>query len=262
MADELQGDRIQLNPDVPYPPFPIWMRVPSGWPQLDSNPGTWQRSAQNLINTAWRGSHLSAKERRDVLALIEGLVADCQRAGAALSLITVGRLPAGGAASFGMHLAFAGDGRPASLGRVHDTLPRTGVVTGIPTNSGPAVLHRDRTTMVVPGTAAIAALTSLQIFVPLPHTGWTVVLSTASAFPELTDALESMLRSMAESISIDAHPTCPTDSGDDTAGTAEYQAAPTSRGPGFERGFGTMVVRRIGPRDGDGDGAADPGKAG
>lgn len=248
----LAGGRIELNADVPFPPFPLWMRVPSTWSQLDSNPGTWRRSAEDLIDTAWRGSRLPAKERREVLGLLEGLVADCQRAGAALSLITVGRLPAGGAASFGIHLAFASDGRPATLGRVHDILPRTGVASEISTNSGPAVLHRDRMTMVVPGTAEIAALTSIQIFVPITDTSWTVVLSTASAYPELTDALEGTLRAAAESITTTDEQTATLGgageiAADDGAPPPDFQAGPARRGPGFERGFSTMVVRRIEP---------------
>ena len=51
---------------------------------------------------------------------------------------------------------------------MHDILPRTGVTSEITTGVGPAVLHRDRMTMVVPGTAEIAALTSIQVFVPIP----------------------------------------------------------------------------------------------
>jgi hypothetical protein len=257
---ELDG-RIQLNADVPFPPFPLWMQVPSTWSQLDSNPGTWRRSAEDLIDTTWRGSRLPGKERREVLALLEGLVADCQRAGAALSLITVGRLPAGGAASFGIHLAFASDGRPATLGRVHDILPRTGVAGEIATNSGPAVLHRDRMTMVVPGTAEIAALTSIQIFVPIPDTSWTVVLSTASAYPQLTDALESTLRAAAQSITTTGEHTANTGGAGDIAAEVDgapppdFQAGPAPRGPGFERGFGTMVVCRFDPPT-DGPGGA------
>lgn len=256
---ELTGERIELNPDVPFPPFPLWLRLPAGWSQLDSNPATWRRSADDLIDTTFRGSRLPARERRDIVALLEGLVADCQRAGAALSLITVGRRPGGGAASFGLHLAFASDGRPASLGRVHDILPRTGVASAIGTDSGPGVLQRDRMTMVVPGTAEIAVLTTIQAFVPIPDTCWTVVLSSASAHPELTDALESMVRTAAESVRTDQATTS-----DETTGSAALhhaalpackaeqvsvteQAIDRPAGPGIERGFGTLVLRRVDP---------------
>ena len=242
---ELTSDRMELNPDVPGPPFPLWIQVPAAWSRLDTNPASWQRSADELIDTTFRGSRLPGKERRQIMALLEGLVADCQSAGAAISLITVGRRASGGAVSFGLHLAFASDGRPASLGRVHDILPRTGVASEVSTASGPAVLHRDRVTMVVPGTEEIAALTSLQVFVPIPQTNWTVVLSTASAYPELTDALESLLRSAAMSVRVE-----PGDpgSGDDEAVDLVAVRPPerSSEGaPGMERGFGTLVLRKI-----------------
>jgi len=254
----LTGERIELNPDVPFPPFPVWLRLPAAWSRLDSNPGTWRRSADQLIDTTFRGSRLPAKERRDIVALLEGLVADCQRAGAALSLLTVGRRAAGGAASFGLHLAFAGDGRPASVGRVHDILPRTGVATPVNTEAGPGVLHRDRMTMVVPGTAEIAVLTTVQAFVPIPDTTWTVVLSSASAYPELTDALESMVRAAAESVRVEASSDPdeqrdeqpdeqPTDGAEAGGPTVVELTVDRPVAPGIERGFGTLVLRRIEP---------------
>jgi len=192
--------------------------------------------------------------------MLEGLVADCQRAGAALSLLTVGRRESGGAASFGLHLAFASDGRPASLGRVHDVLPRTGTNSRFATACGTAVLHRDLVIMAVPGTAEVVSLSSMQVFLPIPSSTWTVVLSTASAFAELTGQLEEMLMSVAESISIGDVSAC-TD-GDDRAGInragddepveqwvpAEGRAAEPGL-PGFERGFGTLVRRRIGDKE-------------
>ncbi|SDO77590.1 hypothetical protein SAMN04515671_1964 [Nakamurella panacisegetis] len=252
--DELAAQRTELNPDVPFPPFPLWISVPSSWSPLDSNPGTWRRSADDLIDTTFRGARLPARERREIVGLLEGLVADCQRAGAALSLVTVGRRAAGGAASFGLHVAFAGDGRPASLGRIHDILPRTGVTSEINTATGPGVLHRDRMTMMVPGTAQVAALTSIQIFVPIPDTSWTVVLSTASAYPELTDPLEALVRSVAESIRTDdedrgERPTDPAETDPAETGSAEpeFTPSPSLAAPGFERGFGTLVQRRLDP---------------
>ena len=251
---ELTDDRIELDPAVPFPPFPLWLRIPSSWSRLDSNPETWRRSADRLIDGAFRGSRLSAKDRRSVLEMLEGLVADCQRAGAALSMLTVGRLASGGAASFGLHLAFASDGRPASLGRVHDMLPRSGTTAELATGCGPAVLHRDRVTMVVPGTAEIVALSSIQIVLPITGTTWTVVLSTASAVPELTGRLEDLLRGVAESISTidqsaDDHHASATDEAADARPGSWAPADRDTLAPaaGFERGFNTLVLRRIEP---------------
>jgi hypothetical protein len=249
---ELTDERIELDPGAPLPPFPVELQLPASWSRLDSNPATWRRSADELIDTTFAGSRLPAKERRDIVALLEGLVADCQRAGAALSLIAVGRRLAGCTASFGLHVAFAGDGRPASLSRVRNALPRTGLAADIDTHAGPAVLHRDRMSMVVPGTAEIAVLTTLQAFVPIPDTNWTVVLSSASAHPELTDALESLVRAAAASVR-----TCPPERAERAAHTQdEDKDKPVTRPavPGFERGFGTLVLRRIQPPERTGSG--------
>jgi hypothetical protein len=252
-VDELTDGRIELDAEVSFPPFPLWLRIPGSWSRLDSNPQTWRRSAEQLIDGAFRGSRLSARDRRSVLEMLEGMVADCQRAGAALSLLTVGRRASGGAASFGLHLAFASDGRPTSLGRVHDMLPRSGTTIELATGCGPAVLHRDRVTMVVPGTAEIVTLSSIQIFLPIRETTWTVVLSTASAFADLTGALEELVCAVAESISTG-------EPGPDGDGAPRTEVAadlgrpddwvPAGRDTpdltaGFERGFNTLVLRRL-----------------
>lgn len=243
-----QLSRIELDPDVPFPPFPLWLRVPADWSRLDCHPSTWLRSAGDLIDTTFGGSRLPASERRSVLVFLEGLVADCQRAGAVFSLLTVGRRAAGGAASLGLHLAFANDGRAADIARVKDILPRTGTTEEISAACGPAVLHRERMTMVVPGTGDIVALTSLQIFVPLPGTTWTAVLSTACAHPELTEPLAALLRGVAESLRTTEQPSL---SGprDRDAAAHEPDLVPVEApgGLGFERGFGTLVMHRLDP---------------
>ena len=82
-----------------------------------------------------------------------------------------------------------------------------------------------------------------------------MILSTASAYPELTDPLESLIRGAAESIrtaEVDADEADP----NAAAGSPEGEFAPpaTAGGPGFERGFGTLVMRRIDPPDASGPG--------
>ena len=249
---ETIAEPIDLNPGATFPPFAVWLRLPATWSRLDSNPATWRQSADRLIDKEFRGTQLRAGERKDLLAMLDGLVADCQRAGAALSLLTVGRRPAGGAASFGLHIAFVSEHHPASLGRVHDSLPRTGVISEVSTRTGPAVMHRDRVTMVVPGSAEIVALTSIQVFVPIPDSNWTLLLSTASAFAELTDPLESLVREVAESVGIDdpdqpsTHDLADTDP--DWVGVGDIGGVDADRpATGIERGFGTLLARRIDP---------------
>ena len=202
LRDQL-GDGIALNPDAPQPPFPVWLNLPARWSLLDTNPGTWRRSADTLIDTTFRGARLSGAHRREVVGVIEGLVAEVQASGACVSLIVAGRRPGGGAATLGMHLAFGDDGSPASLAHVADRVPRGGTRTELQTPVGPALLQRERMTMAIPTTSTLAALTSLQVFIPIPDTTWTAVLATASAFPELTDPLEQLLIGVATSFRLD-----------------------------------------------------------
>lgn len=241
-------DTVELNPDAPQPPFPLFLELPGSWTLLDTNQSTWERSAQDMLDTTFHRSKLSAKERREVLGFFDQLVADCQQAGAALSLIQVGRLSAGGAASLGIHLAFGDEGQPANLAAVQDSLPRNGTITEIASGVGPALLHTERMTMVPPGATELVALTSMQIFVPIPDTTWTAVFATASAYPELTEPVERLLRAIVAGFRRDEVP-LPAEAAQEPADPAEFTPAPRSKGPGIERGFTTLVRKRIDPAD-------------
>lgn len=255
------SERVDLNPDAPRPPFPLFMDLPATWSMLDTNPSSWERSAQTMIDTTFRGSRLAGKERREVTAFFDQLVADCQQAGAALSLIQVGRLQQGGAASLGIHLAFGDEGQPASVEMVRDTLPRNGIAREVSSGVGPAVLHSERMTMVPPGATELVALTSIQIFVPIPGTTWTAVFATASAYPELTEPVEQLLIRIVESFRRTAEPVPSVTDGDptDEAGDpTDFVELPRTSAPGIERGFTTLVRKRVEPaRPPDGAAAAD-----
>lgn len=289
------GDTLALDPNAPRPPFPIALRLPSAWSILDTDPQTWERSAERMIDTTFHGSRLPAGERRQVMGFFEQLVADCQRAGASVSLILVGRLAdsnstastastdstagragatggagrasgsgrrdrGGRAASLGLHLAFLNDDQPATVGRVRDQLPRTGTITELTSGVGPALLHAERTTMVPPGASELVAMTSLQAFIPIPNTGWTAIFASASAFPELTPALQDLMTEIVADFRL-ADPASGTDAaaaqpaadspGDADGGqggperSAGYQRLETRKGPGIERGFTTFVQRRL-----------------
>lgn len=253
------SERVELNPDVPRPSFPLFMDLPATWSMLDTNPSSWERSAQKMIDTTFRGSRLAGKERREVMAFFDQLVADCQQAGATISLIQVGRLQQGGAASLGIHLAFGDEGQPATVEMVRDTLPRNGITREVSSGVGPAVLHSERMTMVPPGATELVALTSIQIFVPIPDTSWTAVFATASAYPELTEPVEQLLIRIVESFRRTAEPEpAPIDVTDGGAidGSADGNATddpddfvelPRTSAPGIERGFTTLVRKRIEP---------------
>ncbi len=232
---------LRLNPNAPHPPFAWEIGIPSDWIMLDTHPGTWERSAARLIDERFAGRNLPAPERRQVLGFLEQLVADCQRAGAALSLVQLGRMSTGEVGSAGMHLGwFNSAPDPASLALVRQSLPGTGIVTPVETPTGPALLHRDEASVVPPGGLVRVRSTVLQLFLPLPGTTWTALLSTATPHPPMQPVLDDLIVAMARSL----HPLDERTHVTDGDVSPEYRPAPRSSAPGIEKGFGTLLPHR------------------
>ncbi len=197
----LPSSDLKLNANVAHPPFPWIIGIPSDWILLDTHPQSWQRSAERMVDDRFQGRRIRAGERREVLDFVEQLVADCQRSGAALSLLQLGRMSTGSVGSAGLHLGwFDSAPDPAGLALVREVLPRTGTVTEVDTPSGPALLHRDTASSTPPGSLTRVRSTVLQLFVPLTDTTWTAVLSAATPHAELERVLEEAIVAVAQSI--------------------------------------------------------------
>jgi hypothetical protein len=235
---------LRLNPDAPHPPFRWQIALPDTWAVLDTHPSTWQRNLDRLVDDRFAGQRLKAAERREVLAALEELVVSAQRGGVLLSLVHLGRLASGGVASAGLHLAWY-DSSPelATLATVRKAASRQGTIDEVETEAGTLVLQRDHIMMAPTGLTTRQGLTSLQAFLPLAGRPWTAVVATASAHPELTDALRELVVTVAGSIAVVDPAVADTPP---PSGEAYVPADPVS-GPGIEHGFGTMVVRRIEP---------------
>ncbi len=199
--DPLPASDMALNPAVPHPPFAWFIGVPADWAVLDTNPQSWQHNAERLVDDRFSGRRLRAAERRAALDFLEQLVAECQRAGAALSMVQLGRLSTGAAGSAGMHLGWF-DSAPnkAGLALVREALPATGTVEEVDTPSGPGLLHRDTASTVPPGATSRVRSTVLQLFLPIAGTTWTAVLSAATPHPEMEPVLENLIVAVARSI--------------------------------------------------------------
>src|SRR6266545_4680803 len=177
--DPLPASDMALNPAVPHPPFAWFIGVPADWAVLDTNPQSWQHNAERLVDDRFSGRRLRAAERRAALDFLEQLVAECQRAGAALSMVQLGRLSTGAAGSAGMHL---------------------GWFDSAPNKAGPGLLHRDTASTVPPGATSRVRSTVLQLFLPIAGTTWTAVLSAATPHPEMEPVLENLIVAVARSI--------------------------------------------------------------
>ncbi|GGL96311.1 hypothetical protein [Nakamurella endophytica] len=237
--------RPETGPRETGPPT-VRLRVPDDWPRLDTSPTTWRRSAEALVDRLLGAGRLPAADRRSAVSALDHLVARCQRAGAVLSLLTVQRLAGGDVATAGLHVAVAGGDRPATLTRVHRLLPRTGTRCDVAAVAGPAVLHTDRTTAVAPDTGRRTGLTTLQLFVPLPGTAWTVVVASAVGHAALTDTVTDVVLSVGRSVTVD-----PAGDGTDAGLPPTGAGRPPGRNgprptradpPGTRRGFGTVVL--------------------
>jgi hypothetical protein len=249
VADLLGGRPLQLNPGVAHPPFSWSVGLPSDWALLDTHPQTWRRSAERLLDDRFGGARLARPERRGVLDFLEQLVADCQRAGTALSVVQLGKLTSGGVGSAGLHLAWHDCApRSADLAQARRALPDRGTATEFQAATGPAVLHVDRMSMMPPGTATRVALASYQVFVPLFPTSWMAVLSTASAHPELSASLRALVVDVATTLqpadgaAAGAHESASARAGDGAAPDAAGESG-TGRPAGFEKGFTTRLHR-------------------
>jgi hypothetical protein len=201
VLDPLPSSDLKLNPNAPHPPFPWLIGIPSDWTLLDTNPESWQRSAERMVDDRFYGQRIKAAERRAILDFVEQLVADCQRAGAALSMVQLGRMSTGTVGSAGLHLGWFDSGPDqAGLALVREALPRTGTVEEVDTPSGPALLHKDSASTVPPGGTTRVRSTIWQLYLPIVDTTWTAVLSAATPHPEMETTLNSLIVAVAQSI--------------------------------------------------------------
>jgi hypothetical protein len=247
----LPGDGPRLNPDAAHPPFPWRVQLPDQWAVLDTNPATWQRNLQRLVDERLAGQRLPAASRRELLGHLEDLVVSAQHGGVLLSLVYIGTLSSGTAASAGLHLAWY-DSAPerASLSTARLAAGRQGVIDEVETDAGTIVVQRDHVMTAPPGSTTRHGLTSLQAFLPLTDRTWTALVATASAYPEITDMLRELVVAVAGSIHpIEDGPTEGPAPDESHVATAEYTPVEPPRASGVDRGFGTMIVRRIDPHD-------------
>jgi hypothetical protein len=236
----LPDQGLRLNSDAPHPPFSWHIALPQAWAVLDTNPSTWQRALDRLIDERLAGQRLKAADRRELLSHLEDIVVRAQRGGVLLSLVHFGRLAGGGFGSAGLHVAWY-DSAPdrASLATVRAAASRQGTIEEVETAAGTVVLQRDHLMVTPPGLNARRGLTSLQAFLPLAGHTWTAVVASASAHPELTEPLRDLVVTVAGSIEVAEPGAAP------VAPAVSYVPVDKPNAPGIEQGFGTMVLRRI-----------------
>ena len=246
MAGPLPGAELTLNHDSSHPPFEWSVGIPSDWAMVDTAPATWRVSAERLIDFKFGGRKLPAAERRTVFGWIEHIVAESQRAGTILCVMQFGKLSTGELGSAGVHLFWHDTGdKPAGLDQVRDMLPENADTTLLETRTGAAILAQDRSSLIPPGFRTRVSMQNYQIFLPVPGTTWMLLLSSATAQPEMERVTYEVISAMAHSV-LTATPDAPAESGSDSADSAGdgFVAVDKPSAPGVARGFGTLVQRR------------------
>jgi hypothetical protein len=241
MTDFLLEGGLALNADVPHPPFGWRVSVPGdeSWSVLDSNPNSWQRSLDRLVDQRFAGTRLRTAERRTVIATLAELVAACQQAGALFTLVQIATLPSGQLSTSGLHIAWY-DSTPdrADAVTVRRALSSGGIVEEHDTPIGPILLHREPQSVRTSRPGFRVAATSMQAFRPLGERCWTAVVATSSAHPALTEYLHDVVLAVAGSITPE----------DDS----EHDGPPAEPGPdpslsSIARSFDRMLTHRIEP---------------
>jgi hypothetical protein len=192
-----------LNPDVASPPFAWQVALPDegSWCWLDTNPSSWPRSVERLVDDRLAGTRLRAAERRAAIANVGDIVSAAQQAGALLSLIQIGVLESGKLSTAGLQIAwYDSTPDPADRAMVRRAISDQGIVEEHETAAGPVLLQRDSQLVRPSGRDSKVRVTSLQAFLPVPDRCWTAVVATATAQPELTETLHAIVLAVAGSI--------------------------------------------------------------
>ena len=253
MAGPLPGDTLQLNANSTHPPFEWSVGIPSDWALVDTAPETWQVSAERLVDHKFGGRKLPAAARRTVHGWIEHVVSESQRANTILCVMQFGKLSTGELGSAGVHLLWHHTGdKPASLDLVHEMLPENADTALVETETGPAILAQDRSSLVPPGFRSRVSVQNYQIFLPVPGTSWMLLLSAATAQEEMERVTYEVITAMARSV-LTATPD-PDAGGEEPAQPEEFVAVDKPEAPGVARGFGTLVRRRSPAPEEDEDG--------
>jgi hypothetical protein len=249
VTTSLPDGGLRLNPDVTRPPFRWLVDVPGdpSWSVLDTNPATWLRGAERLVDARLSGQLLGAVQRRRTVNFIADLVAQCQRSDTLLSMIQLDWDSSGQLVAAGLHLAWY-DSTPdlASLSTVRQAVSRQGIIAEHDTPAGAVLLQRDHVSLApFPGHDPVG-LASIQAFLPLPGQCWTAVVATATPHPSMTEPLHDLALSVAGSIRLADQSGAVNDATGRGARGRAHVVKPRHI-PGIARGFGPLRPHRVDP---------------
>ena len=195
---------------VGQPPFAFRIEGPDDWMLLETAPNTWERSVERLLaDRAVELGRLPGGQRRQLLALLEDMVAAAQQTGVVLSLVKLARDASGRLFCGSLALSWY-DAAPvrADLAFARLAAGDAGRVSELDTPAGPALLRRETLAQPIPATEPFGDGTahSAQAFLPVPGTSWTALVTGTVGRADHAELLARLVGRMVGSLRVQGPP--------------------------------------------------------
>ena len=195
---------------VGQPPFAFRIQGPDDWMLLETAPNTWERSVERLLgDRAVALGRLPGRQRRQLMLLLEDMVAAAQQTGVVLSLVKLARDADDRLFCGSLALSWY-DAAPVSADLAFARLAAgdAGRVEELDTPAGPALLRRETLPRPIPAAELFGdGMThSVQAFLPVPGTSWTALVTGTVGHADHADLLDLLVRRMAGSLRVQRQP--------------------------------------------------------
>lgn len=192
---------------VGRPPFAFHIQGPDDWMLLETAPSTWKRSVERLLaDRAVELGRLPARPRRELMTLLEDMVAAAQQTGVVLSLVKLARDPADRLFCGSLALSWY-DAAPvrADLAFARLAAGDAGQVEELDTPAGPALLRRQTLAQPIPAAELLGdgRTHSAQAFLPVPGTSWTALVTGTVGHADHAGLLDLLVRRMVGSLRVE-----------------------------------------------------------
>jgi hypothetical protein len=188
------------------PPFAFRVEVPDDWTVFDTAPESWRRSAQALIGAKRGSERLSPAQRRGALEILADVAAVAQQVGTCVSVVKLAKDPEQRLFWGSLALTWY-DSKPIQPDleflkvvagkRDRQRVFETDLVTGL--------LVRSETLWVnpLPGIMTEGHTYDTQVYLPMPRTTWTALVSGSTVAAAHADLMEKLVCRMALSLDPD-----------------------------------------------------------
>lgn len=197
---DFSKEQLSLHPQALRPNFLWTAQLPLNWAFLDTNPATWKRNAEKIINDYFVGSRLKRSEHSALMAYLEKAIKASQENKILLSFILPGPLESGefGACTLLVRWqSFSPD--VASMGTVEHAFGKREGKEQRTTNAGSPYLLFGGEVQIGPITDRKSAW-NYQAVMPVLSTPWTVIVSGMAPTAEMGGMIRDIVVRLANNI--------------------------------------------------------------